>query len=178
MILKRFGKILGGCLLIIVILTILGVIFGGIIIKKVITGAIQQKTGVQVNINDINKGNLTYTDPKSGQTLSIGGNTIPDTFPKDFPIYPGSAVTTSLSGEQNNEQGNAFWLTLTTKDSEDKVTSFYKDNLETNGWKPQTATGTGTGTNWIVSKNKLTGSVTVTTLNNQTSILIILGKDK
>ncbi|HWA51732.1 MAG TPA: hypothetical protein VG895_01600 [Patescibacteria group bacterium] len=167
---KRF---LVGCLLIVVILIILGLIFSGVIIKKVITGAIQQKTGVSVNVDNNNK-SLTYTDPKTGQTLSIGNNKIPDNFPKDFPIYPGSSVTTSLSGNQNG-QGNGYWLTLNTKDSVDQVISYYKTNLQTNGWSYQDTTGSGVGTNWVVSKNDLSGYMTIETLNNQTSIIIVLG---
>ncbi len=169
-VLGRLKKIGCGCHLILLLLLVLGGIFGGFIIKKLISGAIQQKTGVTVNIDNIDKGKLTYTDPKTGATLNIGSNKIPADFPKDFPIYPGSTVTSSLSG------GN-FWLTLTTKDAQDKVASYYESNLATNGWRADATTGSGTGTNWAVSKGNLSGYVTVSNSENLTSILVVLGEN-
>lgn len=173
---KKVGKILIGCFVILIILAILGAIFGGIIIRKLISGAIQQKTGVQVNVDNINQGKLTYTDPKTGAKLNIGENKIPDDFPKDFPVYPGSSVTSSLSGNQGG-QGNGLWLTLSTNDSVDKVIAYYEENLKTNGWITQPTNGAGTGTNWVVSKGTLTGYVTIDRPQSQnvTSILIVLG---
>src|SRR5258708_5032452 len=173
---KKFKNIGCGCLLILIVFAIIGAIFGGIIIRKLISGAIQQKTGVQVNVDNINQGKLTYTDPKTGAKLNIGENKIPDDFPKDFPVYPGSSVTSSLSGNQNG-QGNGFWLTLSTNDTADKVMAFYQENLKTNGWTTQTTTGAGIGTNWAVSKGTLTGYLTIDRPQNQnaTSILIVLG---
>lgn len=172
---NKIVKIGIGCLVILVILAILGALFGGIIIKKLISGAIQQKTGVSVNLNNIDQGKLSYTDPKTGAKLNIGENKIPSDFPSDFPVYPGSNVTSSLSGNQNG-QGNGFWLTLTTNVSTDKVVSYYESSLKTNGWTAQATTGAGVGTNWAVSKGSLNGYLTVTNSNNQTSILIVLGQ--
>lgn len=168
---KRLGKIFIGCLVIILILAILGAIFGGMLIKKLITGSIKEKTGIDVTVNDINKGNLTYTDPKTGQTLNIGNNKIPDNFPKDFPVYPGSSVTSSLTGDGQKQDG--FWLTLTTKDVISTVVSFYKQNLELNGWKIVEATGEN-GTNWAVSKDKLSGYINISQTQELTSIVIVL----
>src|SRR5260221_628953 len=175
-ILGRLKKIGCGCLLIILLLLVLGGIFGGFIIKKLISGAIQQKTGITVNVDNLNRGKLTYTDPKTGATLNIGSNKIPADFPKDFPVYPGSTVTSSLSGNQSG-QGNGFWLTLTSKDAQDKVASYYESNLATNGWKADATTGSGTGMNWAVSKGNLSGYVTVSNSENLTSILIVLGEN-
>ncbi|CAN5289706.1 hypothetical protein BH10PAT1_BH10PAT1_2260 [soil metagenome] len=174
MVIKRIRNIAIGCVGIVILLIILGAIFGGIIIKKLISGAIQQKTGVTVNVDDINQGKLTYTDPKTGQTLNIGANKIPDGFPKDFPVYPGSTVTSSLSGSQTGQE-NGYWLTLTTNDSAEKVTAYYETNFEKEGWKTQTTNTPGNGTSWAVSKDTLSGYVTVTTASNQTSILVVLG---
>src|SRR5258706_151443 len=98
-----------------------------------------------------------------------------DYFSKGFPIYPGSTVTSSLSGDQGGKSG--FWLTLTTKDAESKVASYYGSNLTTNGWKAEATSGNGTGTNWAVSKGNLSGYVTVNNSDNLTSILIVLGEN-
>ncbi len=172
---KRLKNIGCGCLLILLLLAVLLALFGGVIIRKLISGAISQKTGLTVNVNDINQGKLTYTDPKTGATLNIGSDKIPADFPKDFPIYPGSTVTSSLSGDQGGKSG--FWLTLTTKDAESKVATYYGSNLTTNGWKAEATSGNGTGTNWAVSKGNLSGYVTVNNSDNLTSILIVLGEN-
>lgn len=176
MVIKRLGKIFVGCIGIVILLVILGAIFSGVIIRKLISGAISQKTGITVNVDNASQGKLTYTDPKTGATLNIGSNKIPADFPTDFPVYPGSTVTSSLSGNQNG-QGNGFWLTLTSKDAEDKVASYYQTNLAANGWKAETTNGAGVGTNWAVSKGTLSGYVTVSTADNLTSILIVLGQN-
>ncbi len=169
-------------IVIVAVLILIGILvrlFAGVILKKIMSGAIQQKTGVETNLNDIQNGKLEFTDPKTGAKLNIGGNKIPTDFPKDFPIYPGTTVTSSLSGNQTGN-GNGFWLTLTTDDSTEKVTSFYESNLKTNGWTLNTTQGAGVGTNWVVSKDKLSGYLTIDRPQdqNQTSILIVLGNAK
>lgn len=165
---KKIKRILIGCFLIVIILVVLGAVFSGIIIKKLITGAIREKTGVQVNVDNLQQGKLSYVDPKTGASLNIGSNKIPDTFPKDFPIYPNSTVTSSWVS-------NNFELTLTTKDNIDKVISYYQENLKSNGWTTQAS---GTNGNWIVSKTNLNGFLTINNSNNLTSILIVLGQTK
>lgn len=175
MVLKRIGKIAIGCFGIIIILIILGVIFSGVIIQKLITRSVQDKTGVEVNVSDTNNSNLTYTDPKTGAKLNIGGNTIPENFPKDFPVYPNSTVTTSMSGD-------GYWLSLTTTDSLSNVITYYQTNLSQNGWDTKATQGVGQ-TNWAVTKNDLTGYVAISTHSassgqanpNETSIVIVLG---
>jgi hypothetical protein len=162
---KRKKKILIIILLIFLAAVILGAIFSKVIIKKLVTQTIKEKTGIEVDGN-LDKTKLVYKDPKSGQILNIGENKVPDNFPKDFPTYPNSTITSSLTG-------NGFWLTLTTSDSEESVISFYESNLKLNGWKiekPQKE-------NWTVSKNTLSGFLTITKTNNLTSVLIVLGEN-
>jgi hypothetical protein len=160
---KRLAKAGCGCLLIIIILIILGIVFSGQILKKLISGAITQKTGVVIQNLPSGSG-LTYTDPKTGATLNINNNKVPDNFPKDFPVYPGSNITSSWTA-------NNFELTLTTQDSLDKVSSYYKNKLEENGWKQELTTANS----WVVSKGKLTGFLSITTDKEKTSVIIILG---
>lgn len=167
MAMKKRSKILLGILAILVILSILAALFGGVIIKKIITGTIRNKTGVEANLDDLSKGNLSYTDPKTGQTLNIGTNKIPDNFPKDFPIYPGSTVTSSLSGNTNQ---NGIWLTLVTSDSLEKVSSFYETSLKESGWTLVTSSPN----NWTVSKGTISGYLTLEKTDDKTSILIVL----
>src|SRR3990167_10372220 len=69
------------------------------------------------------KGKLTFTDTKTGETVNIGGEKLPDTFPKDFPIYPGAKIVSSVSS-------NGLLVTFTAPDGLDKVVPFYKNGLD------------------------------------------------
>jgi len=113
---------------------------------------------------------------KTVVSMDIDSGKIPDNFPKDFPVYPGIKVTSSLSGGQNG-QGSGFWLTLTTADSVAMVTEFYKSAFATNGWQEQatyTANGTTTQT---VKKGNLSGSISIVREvdASETQIVIVLG---
>ena len=33
---------------------------------------------------------MTFTDSKTGAKVNVGGGSVPDAFPKDFPLYPGA----------------------------------------------------------------------------------------
>lgn len=179
--LPKVAKFAIGCLLVVVVLGVVFNLFAGTVAKKLISGAITQKTGVETNLDDIQNGKLTFTDPKTGAKLDVGSNKIPDDFPKDFPVYPGSKVTSTLSGGKSpstSSGSSSFWLTLSTTDEVEKVTSYYETNLKTNGWSADTTLGSGgTGTNWAVSKDNLSGYLTVSKESgaNETTILIVLG---
>jgi len=173
----KIAKIAIGCLVILIVVVILIGLLAGTVLKKLVGKVITDQTGVPTDLTQIDQGKLTITDPKTGAKLNIGENKIPEDFPKDFPVYPGASVTSSLSGNQG-DQKNGFWLTLSTGDEVSKVVSFYEENLKKNGWTFDTTVGSGTGTNWVVSKDKLSGYVTVDRPKDQdkTSIMIVLGE--
>lgn len=165
-----------GC---IVFLFLIGVgiqVFVRFFAKKAIEGVIQQKTGVDVS--QVQNGKMTFTDTKTGAEVNVGGGTVPDAFPKDFPLYPGAKVTSSLSGAQSGKNGG-FWLTMTTADSVDRVSAYYKTQLAVNGWTI-TATYTANGTvTETATKNGWSGSLALTTDSSKTTqIVIILGQDE
>jgi len=170
-----------GCLVLLVLagigLTIVMKFFASKIGGGMLGKVIESKTGVKTNIEDLEKGKMTFTDSKTGATVDVGSGTIPDNFPKDFPIYPGANVTSSMSGGQNG-QGSGFWLTLATGDALDKVTGFYKTAFTTGGWTTQatyTADGTTTQT---VKKGDMSGSVSIVREDEGTTqIVIVLGED-
>ncbi|HSX48681.1 MAG TPA: hypothetical protein VLE44_00285, partial [Candidatus Saccharimonadales bacterium] len=171
---KRLKKIGCGCLLIIIILLALGAAFSGIIIKKLISGTITQKTGVvQTTVGA--SGGTTFTDPKTGAVINLDVNRIPDNFPKDFPIYTNAKVSSSYTAP-NGEKG--IWLTLTTTDSPDKVVSFYNEKLKENGWSQTSSTDPSDGTIFTLSKDKLAGSLLVQKAKdqNETSIIVVLAE--
>lgn len=150
-----------GCFVLIVLLS-LGTFIAGKFIASKIAG----------------QGKMTFTDEKSGTTVDVGSGKMPDNFPKDFPVYPGVKVVSSLSGGQQGE-GNGFWLTLSTGDSLDKVTAFYKTALASSSWKVEanyTANGTSTQ---AVKKGDMAGSVSIMREDgaDETQIVIVLGEE-
>jgi hypothetical protein len=172
-----------GCLALLVILGIAGSLISKFVFKKAGTSLLQnlieKKTGVKTNLGDLEKGQMTFTDEKTGTKVDIGSNKLPDTFPKDFPVYPGSKVTAVLSGtEQGKSSG--FWVTLTTPDSLDKVTAYYKTGLKTNGWTETASYTSGDTTTQTVSKGVYSGTIGITrgADSSETEIVIMIGEEK
>lgn len=166
-----------GCVALLFLIGAGSTIFFRFFAKKAIEGVIQNKTGV--NVSDVQNGKMTFTDTKTGAKVDIGSGKVPDNFPKDFPLYPGAKVTSALSGAQAGKN-NGFWLTMSTPDSVDRVTAFYKSQLATNGWTIEatyTAAGTTTET---MSKTGWSGSLAISSDNStkETQIVIILGQDE
>lgn len=179
--LPTIAKVAIGCVAVLIVLGIVSTLVVGYVVKKagktILEKAIESKTGVKTNLEDVAKGKMTFTDEKTGQKVEVGTGKIPDTFPKDFPVYPGSKVTSSLSGT-GTEEKNGFWLTLTTQDAFDKVAAYYKTNLKSNGWKTSSTLETATNLTLAVGKGTLEGTLTVGREADakETTILIILGE--
>lgn len=172
-----------GCLVLVVLLGIGGTIvakfFAKSIGENIVEKAIESKTGVKANISDLEKGKMTFTDSKTGAKVNIGTGEIPETFPKEFPLYPGYRVTSSLSGDASGKS-NGFWLTLSTSDSSDKVVSFYKTELVKNGWTLDSTFTANDMTTQAVSRGTWKGSLSIgkSSAEEDTQIVIILGQDE
>lgn len=141
--------------------------------SSVVSGVIESKTGVKTNLSDIEKGKMTFTDSKTGQTVTVGAQKLPDDFPKDFPIYTGAKVAGSVSGMQEGKNG--YLVTFTTEDALEKVTSFYKTALTQAGYTTTASFNTEKMQTWAVSKDTMEGSLSVTTDDKQTTIMVTLG---
>ncbi len=171
-----------GCLVLLVLMGVVSSIFINFFAKKVglgaLQGAIERKTGVKTNLADIEKGKLSFTDPKTGSKVDIGSGKIPETFPKDFPIYTGAKVTSVMSGSEKGKN-NGFWVTLSTEDSLDKVTAFYTSKLSSNGWETTSNYSSGDTSTQTVTKGAYNGSIAITRASEakETEIMIILGQD-
>ena len=172
-----------GCLVLLVLLGVGGAIvmkfFAKNIGQNLVEKAIENKTGVKTNIEDLEKGKMTFTDSKTGATVDIGSNSVPEDFPKDFPLYKGARVTSSLSGAQAGKS-NGYWLTMSTPDAADKVVSFYKTELPKNGWTVESTFAANEMTNYGVSKGTWNGSVSAgkNEDENETQVIIILGQEE
>ncbi|OGG12165.1 hypothetical protein A2Z00_05805 [Candidatus Gottesmanbacteria bacterium RBG_13_45_10] len=171
-----------GCLVLLVVLGVAGSLIGRFLFKNAATslieGAIENKTGVKTNLNDIAQGKMSFTDPKTGSTVDIGSGKIPDSFPKDFPIYPGAKVTSALAGAEKGKN-SGFWITLSTSDTVDKVGAYYKSQLSAKGWETTATYSAGDTSTQTVSKGDMSGSVAITRASDakETEIVVIVGQD-
>lgn len=87
----------------------------------------------------INKENKTKepSTQEVGQAKNLEVETkelkqVPDSFPKDFPIYRNSEVDSAFVAE--GEEVNAQSVIWTTEDSFNSVVSFYRSNLTSKSW--------------------------------------------
>lgn len=171
-----------GCLVILVILGIGLSLAARFLMKRVgvglIQSAIESKTGVKTNLQDIQNGKMTFTDNKTGQTVDIGTGKLPDNFPSDFPQYPGAKVTGTLSGGKAGGANNGFWVTFSTPDSFEKVSSFYTTALKTNGWTTTSSFNAGSVTTLAIEKGNMDGSIAISTdtQKKETTMVVTLGE--
>ena len=171
-----------GCLIVLVVLGVVSTIVMKFFAKKIgtimIQSAIESKTGMKTNIEDLEKGKMTITDKKTGASIDIGSNKIPDSFPKDFPIYSGMKLLSSMSGSDKAKSAG-YWLTFSTPDSFDTVTTYYKSSLSKNGWKETATYSAGDTSTTTVTKGIYSGTLSITKTENakETNIIIMLGDD-
>ena len=153
-------------------------IIGGVIILFVISLTVKffPKISVKTNLKDVKKGKLTFTDTETGQTVSVGGEKLPDRFPKDFPIYQGAKVVSSVSNSQQGKR-NGLLVTFTIPSGQglDKVVPFYKSGLITSGWTITSSFDSDTIQTWAISKGSTEGSVAITSERDQMTVIVTLG---
>ncbi|MHB8377182.1 MAG: hypothetical protein ACYDEB_09545 [Dehalococcoidia bacterium] len=120
-------------------------------------------------------GGKTVTVP--GGKVSVGGS-LPSSFPKDFPTYPGAKYVGGLESTQRGVSG--FYATWETSDSADKVLSYYKDAFKNSAWTT-TTTVDSSGGSFIGVERKddatQTGFVSVTGSGGKTTIGVLVGKN-
>jgi hypothetical protein len=115
----------------------------------------------------------TVNIPGGGQ-VSVSDK-IPDSFPKDFPVYKGASVKGSYTGNSNGISGTV--VTWETGDSVQKVKDFYDSALKDSSYSSTSSGDTGGSSFWAgESKDgKKAVYVMVTTENNKTSIIATVG---
>ena len=118
------------------------------------------------------KAGTSLTDTKTGQTVAVGGEKLPDSFPKDFPIYPGAKIVSSVSS-------NGLFVTFTAPDGHGlaKVVPFYKNGLGSSGWTITSSFDSDTIQTWAIAKGTTEGSVSITTSERDPlTIVVTLGE--
>jgi len=109
---------------------------------------------------------------KDGGSFSIGGvtlgNKIPKDFPKNVPVYTKAEVVSFIGGAKDKKYEATAMLSTTDPDS--KVVEFYEKNLRSKGWEMETSY---LGKMVIITFKKANGwngSVTVIPDENETAI--------
>jgi hypothetical protein len=169
-----------GCVGILVLAGIIMTVAGKVIFSKFGAGLLQKgiesKTGVKMDLTGGKEG-ISFTDSKTGETVSIGEQKIPDNFPKDFPIYPGSKPAGTMSGSNTQKDSLGFWVVFSTDDSLEKVKAYYDKQLKSNGWTIENTMTIDKSATWGITKGDVTGSVVAGPGDNDTgsSITVMLG---
>ncbi len=140
---------------------------------SMVSGMIESKTGVKTNLSDIEKGKMTFTDSKTGQTVTVGAQKLPENFPKDFPIYTNAKVAGSVAGMEGGKTG--MLVTFTTTDTLSSVVAFYQSSFAANGWTTTSSFNTEKMQTWVVKKGTMEGSLSISADDNNTTILATLG---
>lgn len=98
---------------------------------KVVENFLSRETGGEVrSIDDANK---SVVVPDEDGAVSYKEAKLPDTFPKDFPVYENSVLTGSWSN--SGSEGNASSVLWETDNTVEKVISFYKEGLPDLSWE-------------------------------------------
>ena len=87
--------------------------------------AIEKQTGGQVSING-QKGTMTIVTDAGAVTMGELAK-IPDDFPKNVPIYPGSKPKVAVKSATGGK--DSWSIIVETTDSKDKVVAYYKANM-------------------------------------------------
>jgi hypothetical protein len=118
-------------------------------------------------------GSNTVTIPGGGQ-VSVSDK-LPDSFPKDYPVYGGATVKGSLSGTTNGITGTT--VTWETGDSLSKVTDFYTNAFKSGAWTTNTSGQVNNSSYWSgeSSDGKKSHYILVSSQSGKTSIIVTVG---
>lgn len=136
-------------------------------------GVVENKTGVKTNLSELDKGNMTFTDSKTGQKVTVGSQSLPENFPTDFPVYSGAKLVGSISGAQTGTEG--YLVTFTTPDASAKVVAYYQKELVARGWTTTESFKVENIQTWTIQKAENSGSLSIASEKELTTILVTLG---
>jgi len=128
-------------------------------------------TGGNVKVGE-EGGKVTFENSEGEVSFEAGG-TLPEGFPKDFPIYPDAKVASSFTA--NNEGKEGVSVVWETGDSVGDVSGFYKTNLVASGWKVTATFEQGGSMTTTFEKEGWGGFVGVTAAEGKTTISATIG---
>ena len=139
--------------------------------------SVKSKDGESNVSVDGNDGTFTTKTAEGTFTTTTGKNAkVPDSFPKDRPVYAGAEVTMASSATQNE----MFNLQVATADALDKVAEYYKKELPAKGWKEENSisqSGASPMHMLTYTKEERTAMVMITTEEGKTIITLQTSKN-
>lgn len=75
----------------------------------------------------------TAPEPKVPPPQAFQRVVLPEEFPQDLPQYPGAVLS-----DARRDPGGGMFVTYNTPDAPEKVAAFYRDFLESGGWRIET----------------------------------------
>ena len=175
---KKSNK--GLVVIVIIAVVLIGLVLIGQYVAKMVaqktTGAfLSGVTGQKVNVSGDGKDITIKTD--KGELKIDSGGSLPDSFPKDFPIYPGAKITGSFStsgtGETNNSKGSS--VVWETGDDAAKVAAYFKSELVKAGYKIITEYSQDDNTTLTFEKDSVSGFIGVGDSDAKTAISVTIG---
>jgi len=140
---------------------------GGFLAGRVLSGV----TGGNVKVD--NSGGKVSFENDGGKVSFEEGGKLPEGFPKDFPVYPGAKVVSSFTANTDGKDGmSVVWET---GDAVNKVSSFYKTNLVSNGWKISATFEQGDSMTTSFEKEGWGGFMGITATEGKTTISATVG---
>jgi len=107
--------------------------------ERMVEEAIEAETGGEVNV-DAESGALSVTGPE-GQTMQVGESVpLPEDLPSFIPIYPDSTTRLAMN------MGGAMQIALEVDATSSEVVSWYRTQLEANGFQIQSEMASPMGT--------------------------------
>ncbi len=170
--------------LIVIIVVVVAVLIGLTLLGRYIAKKVAEKaagaflskvTGQNVNVGN-NGGNITVKTDQGNLTINSGGS-LPDSFPKDFPIYPGAKLTGSFSTNgttgDNTKGVSVVWET---SDDAAKVGAYFKTQLPAAGYTVTTDFSQADSTTLTFEKGTVSGFLGVTKgSDGKTAISVTIG---
>lgn len=118
---------------------------------------------------------VTMTTPEGTMTATSGPDAkVPDNFPKDIPLYAGATLASSTSMPQMN----MAMVQLSSTDSVENVSAFYKKEMPAKGWTELSTMSDGANMHMLnYSKDGLMAMISVASEEGKTVIAINCAKE-
>jgi hypothetical protein len=124
-------------------------------VEKAVESGGDGKTKAKI---DLKKGSFTISDGKGGKVDFGGGGAtkLPDTWPKDVPVYAGVKLTFTMATDKGAS------VTFESAEAPQKILDYYKATLLAQGWKSTITSQTDQGGMAAFEKKDVKRSVIVT----------------
>ena len=130
-----------------IIFSIVALVFVGCgekLAEKATEEALEGVTGTDI---DVDEGRVTIEDTNGNVYSQTTSAEIPDDWPSDAPYYDGDLAASSslVMGDEES-----YVLTITTKDEEEKIFDYYREELVNEGWTITSDARSSLGTESII----------------------------